>query len=79
MGIWRELAGRNLSVRVGALPTFGCRRIQGARRRAGDLGIEPVPREECVRALAPSTRVTDARFEVLGPLVHTTAASLLDR
>ena len=27
----------------------------------------------------PGTRVTDARFEVLGPLVHTTAASLLDR
>ena len=27
----------------------------------------------------PGTRVTDARFEVLGPLVHTTAATLLDR
>ena len=27
----------------------------------------------------PGTRVTEARFEVLGPLVHTTAATLLDR
>ena len=27
----------------------------------------------------PGTRVTDARFEVLGPLVHTTALTLLDR
>ncbi len=27
----------------------------------------------------PGTRVTEARFDVLGPLVHTTAASLLDR
>jgi DNA-binding IclR family transcriptional regulator len=27
----------------------------------------------------PGTRVTEARFEVLGPLVHTTAAGFLDR